>query len=319
MGADEGGLRAASEFRLLNEPKRPGSIREWPGAPWLAVGAVCVGAFMGQLDASIVTLALPSLQRSFDASLGAVTWVALSYLLVLVALVTAFGRVSDMAGRKLIYLYGFVVFTIGSALCGLAPTLLALDGARVIQAVGAAMLQANSVAIIVLAVPPRSIGKAVGFQGAAQAIGIAMGPTVGGLLVAAGGWRLIFFVNVPFGVIGLIAGWLFIPRSRNLSACSSPPSCSCSSGSPLGTRRAGSRPRSWLPWLLARPCSVASSSKSAVPTRRCSTSASSDARRSLSASRADSCPRWCSSACSSSSRSTSSARSGSARAAPGSS
>jgi len=89
-------------------------------APWLAVGAVCVGAFMGQLDASIVTLALPSLQRSFDASLGAVTWVALSYLLVLVALVTAFGRVSDMAGRKLIYLYGFVVFTIGSALCGLA-------------------------------------------------------------------------------------------------------------------------------------------------------------------------------------------------------
>jgi len=77
--------------RLLNEPKRPGSIREWPGAPWLAVGAVCVGAFMGQLDASIVTLALPSLQRSFDASLGAVTWVALSYLLVLVALVTAFG------------------------------------------------------------------------------------------------------------------------------------------------------------------------------------------------------------------------------------
>ena len=218
MGADEGGLRAASEFRLLNEPKRPGSIREWPGAPWLAVGAVCVGAFMGQLDASIVTLALPSLQRSFDASLGAVTWVALSYLLVLVALVTAFGRVSDMAGRKLIYLYGFVVFTIGSALCGLAPTLLALDGARVIQAVGAAMLQANSVAIIVLAVPPRSIGKAVGFQGAAQAIGIAMGPTVGGVLVAAGGWRLIFFVNVPFGVIGLIAGWLFIPRSRNLAA-----------------------------------------------------------------------------------------------------
>jgi MFS family permease len=141
--------------------------------------AACVGAFMGQLDASIVTVALPALQRVFQASIGAVTWVGLSYLLVLVATVTAVGRFADMWGRKLLYVYGFVVFTIGSALCGLAPGLGALAGFRVLEAVGAAILQANSVAIIVLAVPGKSRGKAIGIQGAAQAVGLAVGPTAG--------------------------------------------------------------------------------------------------------------------------------------------
>ena len=82
--------------RLTVEPRRPALVRNWAGASWLAVGAVCVGAFMGQLDASIVTIALPTLQRVFQASIGAVTWVGLSYLLVLVATVTAVGRFADM-------------------------------------------------------------------------------------------------------------------------------------------------------------------------------------------------------------------------------
>ena len=108
------------------------------------------------------------------------------------------------------------MFVIGSALCGLAPTLGALVAFRVLQAVGAAMLQANSVAIIVTAVPRVSLGKAIGIQGAAQAIGLALGPSVGGLLLAAGGWRLIFIVNVPFGALGVIGGVLLIPRSLHL-------------------------------------------------------------------------------------------------------
>src|SRR5487761_2556683 len=107
--------------RMLIEPRRPESIRNRPGAFWLTVAAVCVGAFMGQLDASIVTVALPTLQRTFHASVGAVTWVGLSYLLVLVATVVAVGRFADMWGRKLLYVYGFGVFIIGSTLCGLAP------------------------------------------------------------------------------------------------------------------------------------------------------------------------------------------------------
>ncbi|HEX3794093.1 MAG TPA: DHA2 family efflux MFS transporter permease subunit [Acidimicrobiales bacterium] len=202
--------------RLLVEPRRPAAVRERPDAHWLAVAAVCVGALMGQLDASIVTVALPSLQRSFGASVGSVTWVGLSYLLVLVATVTAVGRFADMWGRKLLYVYGFVVFVVASVLCGLAPDLAALCGFRALQAVGAAMLQANSLAIIVLVVPARSLGRALGLQGAAQAIGLALGPTVGGLLLSVGGWRLIFFVNVPFGVFGAVAALMLVPRSQNL-------------------------------------------------------------------------------------------------------
>ena len=114
--------------RLLVEPRRLPSVRERPNAHWLAVAAVCVGALMGQLDASIVTVALPSLQKSFHSSVGSVTWVGLSYLVVLVATVTAFGRFADMWGRKLLYVYGFVIFIVGSALCGLAPDLPALCG-----------------------------------------------------------------------------------------------------------------------------------------------------------------------------------------------
>ncbi len=198
------------------EPRRHPSVRERPNAHWFAVAAVCVGALMGQLDASIVTVALPSMQESFHSSVGAVTWVGLSYLVVLVATVTAFGRFADMWGRKLLYVYGFIVFIVASLLCGLAPDLAALCGFRALQAIGAAMLQANSLAIIVLVVPEQSLGRAVGLQGAAQAIGLALGPSLGGVLLAAGGWRLIFLVNVPLGVFGALAAVALVPRSQHL-------------------------------------------------------------------------------------------------------
>jgi EmrB/QacA subfamily drug resistance transporter len=202
--------------RILVEHRRPPSIAARPNAYWLVLVTVCIGAFMNQLDASIVTVAFPTLQRSFHAGLGSVTWVGLSYLLVLVGLVTGVGRMADMVGRKLLYMYGFIVFIIGSALCGLAPSLLALDGFRVLQGVGAAMIQANSVAILVLALPREKLGRGIGVQGAAQALGLALGPTIGGLLIAVGGWRLIFFVNVPVGIVGSVMAWFLIPRSRHL-------------------------------------------------------------------------------------------------------
>ena len=162
--------------RLLVEPRRPRVIREQPNAPWFAVAAVCVGAFMGQLDASIVTVALPTLQRTFDASVGAVTWVGLSYLLVLVATVTAVGRFADMWGHKLLYVYGFLIFTLASALCGLAPSL-----GRAVRLPGppgrrAAMLQANSLAIIVLVVPGRALGQGHRAPGRGPGAGARHGP-----------------------------------------------------------------------------------------------------------------------------------------------
>src|ERR1700742_360202 len=191
---------------LLREPARPAVIREHPLAPWFAVTAVCIGAFMGQLDASVVTVAFPALQRQFGAGLASAQWLSLAYLLVLTALLAPAGRWSDGPGRKLMYLYGFFVFACSSAACGLAPSLGVLVALRVVQAAGAALLQANSVALVVTSVPARTRRAALGVQAAAQAVGLASGPVVGGLLVAAAGWRWVFFLNVPVGAVAGVAG-----------------------------------------------------------------------------------------------------------------
>ncbi len=203
--------------RLLVEPARPKRIASRNDAYWFAVATVCVGAFMGQLDASIVTLAFPTLTRDFHASVADVQWVGLAYLLALAIALPLVGRLADMVGRKLLYTYGFILFIIGSALCGLSGSLVMLDIFRVLQAMGAAMLQANSVAIIAGVMPPEKLGSGIGVQGMAQALGLALGPVVGGLLITLGGWRLIFYVNVPAGIVGTMLGWYLIPRSRNLS------------------------------------------------------------------------------------------------------
>lgn len=200
--------------RLLREPARPEWVRRRRGAPWLVVATVCIGAFMGQLDASIVTLAVPSIRTEMNASLAQVEWVALIYLLVLVGSISAVGRLADMVGRKLLYTYGFALFTLASLGCALAPDITWLLAARAVQAVGASMLQANSVALIRTSMPAGKLGKAIGLQGAAQAIGLAMGPSVGGLLIGLGGWRWVFFVNIPAGIIGVVLGSLLLPRTH---------------------------------------------------------------------------------------------------------
>lgn len=200
---------------LLRESARPVVVREHRLAPWFCVAAVCFGAFMGQLDASIVTLAFPALQRQFAVGLAGVQWVSLAYLLVLVALLVPVGRWSDRVGRKLVYLGGFLVFTVASAGCGLAWSLGVLIAARALQAVGAAMLQANSVALVATSAPPGRRRAALGVQAAAQALGLALGPVAGGLVLSASGWRWIFFVNVPVGVVALVAGWFLVPRTRH--------------------------------------------------------------------------------------------------------
>jgi EmrB/QacA subfamily drug resistance transporter len=200
---------------LVEERARPERIRALPGGWWLAVATVCFGAFMGQLDASIVTLTYGGLRTQFHASLAAVEWVSLSYLLALVALLVPVGRLADAHGRKLFYLYGFVVFTAASAACGLAPSLGALIAFRVVQAAGAAMMQANSVALVATSAPRERMRSALGVQAAAQALGLALGPTVGGALVSTIGWRWVFGINVPIGVIALVAGHYLLPRTRN--------------------------------------------------------------------------------------------------------
>lgn len=203
-------------FRWGRELARPSWVRDHPRAPWGAVLAVCIGAFMGQLDASIVTLAFPRLQSDFHAPLAGVQWVSLAYLGVLAVMLVPVGRWSDAHGRKLLYVYGFALFALASAGCALAPSLGWLIGARAVQALGAALLQANSVALVVRSVGSRHARTALGVQAAAQALGLAAGPAVGGLLVDRFGWRSVFWVNVPVGVVAIAAGLLLLPRSRDL-------------------------------------------------------------------------------------------------------
>jgi EmrB/QacA subfamily drug resistance transporter len=170
---------------------------------------------MGQLDASIVATALPFIRINLHASIASVEWVVLVYVLVLAGSVAAVGKIADRVGRKLLYTYGFGIFVIGSAACALAPSLGLLVTARLVQAVGAVMLQANSYALIRDVLPPSRLGTGLGVQGAAQAVGLSVGPALGGILIALAGWRLIFLVNIPVGLIGLALGWFLLPRSTH--------------------------------------------------------------------------------------------------------
>jgi EmrB/QacA subfamily drug resistance transporter len=193
---------------------------ELPAAPpgvdysrrWLVLVAVGLGIFLSTVDGSIVNLALPTLEEEFDTSFAAVQWVVLAYLLTLATLVLAIGRLGDMLGKKRIYTSGFGVFTAASLLCGLAPSLPWLIGFRVIQAVGAAMIQALGLAITTEAFPASQRGRALGINGAVVSLGIITGPTLGGIIIDALSWNWIFFVNLPVGVVGTLAAIRFVPN-----------------------------------------------------------------------------------------------------------
>jgi MFS family permease len=202
---------------ILHEQARPAVIRESRLAPWLAVSVVCFGAFMGQLDASIVTITFPAMERDFSVPVAAVQWVSLIYLLGLIAMLAPAGRLGDAVGRKLVYIYGFAVFTVASAACGLAPSLGVLVALRLIQAIGAAMLQANSVALVTTSAPKVRMRFALGVQAGAQSVGLALGPTLGGLLITTVGWRAVYWVNVPVGIAAVVAGRYLLPRTRQFS------------------------------------------------------------------------------------------------------
>lgn len=218
LGSRTDGPRIAPSLRdaLLRgaEPPPLARIAGLPSYPWFVVGTVCIGAFMGQADASIAQLVLPVLERDFDLRLSALSWVSVAYLLTLAALLPVFGRLADVYGRKLLYTGGFLLFILGSALCGAAPDYAFLLGFRVLQAVGAAMLQANSVAIVISAAGAEHRGRAIGMQAAAQAVGLSAGPAIGGLLIHSLGWRWVFWINVPFGLLGTVIGWAVLPQTK---------------------------------------------------------------------------------------------------------
>ncbi|HTU54405.1 MAG TPA: DHA2 family efflux MFS transporter permease subunit [Acetobacteraceae bacterium] len=211
------GLRAHEIVRRGAEPPPLAAITRLPWYPWLIVGITCIGAFIGQLDASIVQLALPTLGTVFRASLETVSWVALAYLLAFAAFLPIFGRLCEMFGRKLLYLCGYLLFTLATLLCGFAPSLAWLIVFRVLQGIGGALLGANSISILVKATAADHRSRALGIFAAAQAVGVSLGPAVGGVLVGAYGWRFVFWVAVPFGVAAAILGWLALPQTTGLA------------------------------------------------------------------------------------------------------
>jgi len=185
-----------------------------PNWKWFILSTVLVGATMSALDVSIVNVAMPTMEHSFVVPMSIIEWVAMAYMLTLTIFLPLFGRLADMFGRTKMYSIGFIVFTIGSALCGIAPNANFLIFSRVLQAIGAGLLQANSVAIITQAFPSNELGKAIGLQGSVQAIAMSIGPFVGGMLIALVSWRLIFYVNVPIGIIGITMALFILPSSK---------------------------------------------------------------------------------------------------------
>jgi MFS family permease len=196
------------------ERPRPDWLRQHPRGWVAAIATVCFGAFMGQLDASVVTLTYRPIGQAFHSGLSTVQWVSQSYLIALAVLLVPLGSLSDRLGRKRVYLWGFALFGVTSLGCAFAPSLPALTGLRAVQGAGAAMLQANSVALVATSVPRARLRTALGIQAAAQAIGLAIGPTVGGLVVQTVGWRWVFGINVPIALAAILAGRYLLPRTR---------------------------------------------------------------------------------------------------------
>jgi len=169
---------------------------------WVTL-SVCIGVYMSTLDASIVNISLPTIIQSLNTNLSAVAWVVMAYLIIITGCLLLMGRFSDLYGQRRIYLLGFLIFTIGSALCSFSPTIHFLIGSRMIQGLGASALMANSPAIITTAFPEKERGKALGMLGSVVSAGFLTGPILGGFLVEHFGWRSIFFINLPIGVIGI--------------------------------------------------------------------------------------------------------------------
>lgn len=181
---------------------------------WWVLAAVACGTFMATLDSSIVNIALPTLTKVLETDLYRIKWVVIAYLLVITCLLLPFGKLSDLYGRKKIFQTGFLIFTIGSLLCGLAFNLTWLLVSRAFQGIGAAMLMANGPAVITAAFPGGERGRALGTLAMVVSAGLISGPSIGGLLITTLGWKSIFLVNIPIGILGISLVQRFVPKDH---------------------------------------------------------------------------------------------------------
>lgn len=184
-----------------------------PSARW-ALAALSLSMLLASLGTSIANVGLPTLARAFDASFQDVQWIVVAYLLAITTLIVGAGRLGDLIGRRRLLLMGLTLFTGASALCGLAPTLALLITARAAQGLGAAIMLALTMAFVGEIIPKTRTGTAMGLLGTMSAVGTALGPSLGGFLIAGPGWRTIFLINVPLGLLALLLAWRTLPADR---------------------------------------------------------------------------------------------------------
>jgi EmrB/QacA subfamily drug resistance transporter len=185
---------------------------------WLVLAVLCVGVFMLLLDGTIVNIAIPSILTAFGTTFSGVEWVMNAYLLVFAVLLITTGRFGDLYGRKLVFIIGLALFSLSSLACGFAPSIGWLIGFRALQGLGGAMMMPTTLSIITNVFPPHERGKAMGFWGGVSGFSLAIGPSLGGILVDAASWRWIFFINVPIGIILLVLALRYVPESTDPSS-----------------------------------------------------------------------------------------------------
>ncbi len=179
-----------------------------------ALASLCLSLLLSSLGTSIANVALPTFAQAFAASFQQVQWIVLAYLLAITTLIVSVGRLGDVVGRRRLLLAGIALFTATSVLCGIAPTLSLLIAARAAQGLGAAVMMALTIAFVSEIVPKARTGSAMGLLGTMSAVGTASGPSLGGMLIAAFGWRAIFFVGVPLGLLAFGLAYRYLPTER---------------------------------------------------------------------------------------------------------
>ena len=185
---------------------------------WWTLAAMCFALFMVMLDNTVVNVALPSIQRSFDASLSSLEWTINAYSLAFAVLLVTGGRLGDIFGRRKVFLIGVVVFAAASATIGFAPTEGWLVASRAVQGLGAALMMPGTLSIITNTFPPEERGKAIGTWAGVSAIALALGPLLGGWLTEDVSWRAIFFINIPVAAVAVVVTLFATHESRDETA-----------------------------------------------------------------------------------------------------
>ena len=189
------------------------SAQRTPAVRW-ALACLSLSMLLSSLGTSIANVGLPTLAQAFNASFQEVQWIVIAYLLAITTLIVSVGRLGDIIGRRRLLLAGIFLFTLASALCGFAPTLWLLIGARALQGLGAAIMMALTMAFVGETVPKIKTGSAMGLLGTMSATGTALGPSLGGVLIAGLGWQAIFFITVPLGILTFFLAHRYLPADR---------------------------------------------------------------------------------------------------------